>query len=217
MDVTVDGRRLFQGAEGGAQLGVRRVDADELPEVARRGVDQGHAVPSPLQRQRTQPVDPAVPDQLVVELSLGTVDPARQLAQPRLFAETDRQRTDEVPDPLFAARDLEQVAIQGLCPLPLEFIANERIVERLAVRFLGVGERAIYVEDQSLETHRGSPSLNTRLASRSAAAIVVSDSSVVAISGWEYNRYACRRRARSSALRTLRALAKCGCAMRRLR
>src|SRR5206468_9429425 len=125
---------------------------------------------------------------LCVERRLLAMDRRHQLAQPRTFGERHRERTDVVVDALFATGDREQLAIERLGPFPFQIEAQERVVERLAVRFLGVGERSVDVEDQGLEPHRASPSANTRLASKSAAVIVVSDSSLVAASGCEYNR-----------------------------
>src|SRR5690606_10077787 len=58
---------------------------------------------------------------------------------------------------------------------------------------------------------------NTRLACRSAAVMVLSSSASSTRSRSAKSRLAWRSRARSSALRTLRALAKCGWAMRRSR
>lgn len=55
---------------------------------------------------------------------------------------------------------------------------------------------------------------NTRLASRSSASMVVSADRSTRGSGWSTSRLACRSRARSTALRTLRALANQGLPMR---
>src|SRR4051812_30972221 len=130
----------------------------------------------------------SVRDQLRVERRLLAMDQWRELAQPRALSQRHCERTDVVVDALLAAGDLEQLAIDGPGPFPFQMEAQERIVERLAVRLLGVGERSIDVEDQGIEIHRASPCANTRLTSRSAAMMVVSDSSLVATSGCEYNR-----------------------------
>ena len=57
-------------------------------------------------------------------------------------------RLDEVADALLAARDLEQAGVERAVPRPGEPGLGEGLVERPAVRLLGLGEGAVDIEDE---------------------------------------------------------------------
>jgi hypothetical protein len=56
-----------------------------------------------------------------------------------------------VLDALLAARDAEQFGVERLVPVPVHAQFGERLVERGTVRVLGVGQRAIDIENQGLQ------------------------------------------------------------------
>jgi hypothetical protein len=105
-------------------------------------------------RQRAGP-ERALPahQQLGVDARLGLVQRGHDGEQPLALGRGHAQRADVVAQALLAAGDLEQARVQRRAPVPPQRELDERGVERLAVRFLGIGERAVEVEDQGGE-HR---------------------------------------------------------------
>jgi hypothetical protein len=62
-------------------------------------------------------------------------------------------------DAFLAARGAEQLGVLRLGPIPIQAVFSKRLVERAPVRFLGVRQGPIDVQEQGLEPHA-----NTRLA-----------------------------------------------------
>src|SRR5262245_23937567 len=117
--------------------------------------------------------------------------------------------------PLPTARDLEEIGIDALSPIPGETEVGECVIEGPAMKLFRVGKSTIDVEDERLDTHDAAPwEVNTRLARMSSAEIVDKDSADRGSSRCSNKRLACRKRARSSALRIERALEKRGCDLR---
>ena len=96
----------------------------------------------------------AVADQLVVEAGLLAMDRRHQAGQALLFRGAHPEARNIVREALGAARNPEQRHVFRLAPVPAQVHGEEGGVERLAVHFLGVRDRAVDVEDQRLQRHR---------------------------------------------------------------
>ena len=60
---------------------------------------------------------------------------------------------DVVLHALLAAGNFEQPAVERRIPVPWQASCVERLVEGAAMHLLGLGERAVHVEDQGVERH----------------------------------------------------------------
>src|SRR6185437_7124921 len=81
----------------------------------------------------------------------------------------ERQGIHVGADPLLAAGGAQQVRILGPAPIPVQPMLAEGLIERAAMRLLGVGKGPIDIENQCLELHA-----NTRLARISSPSMVMS-------------------------------------------
>ena len=62
-----------------------------------------------------------------------------------------RMTIDKKANALPPARDLQQVAVQGLVPAPVQTGGSKSRIKRHAVCFLGIREGAVDIEQQGLE------------------------------------------------------------------
>src|SRR4030067_214091 len=82
---------------------------------------------------------------------------------------------DVMTQPFLAAGNRQQPGIERRAPVPPQPELDERSVERLAVGFLGVSERAVEIKNECFQHQRASsaPARNTRLARMSSASMVI--------------------------------------------
>ena len=77
---------------------------------------------------------------------------------------------DEVADALLAARDLEQAGVERAIPRPGEAGLGEGLVERPAVRLLGLREGAVDVEDEGFRRRLAAHTVSRPRSASTAAA-----------------------------------------------
>ena len=95
-------------------------------------------------------------DEAQVVARLGGVEGADQPVQFGPGGEVGRAACGVVADAFLAAGDGEQLAVQGLVPVPVQPEIGEGVVERRAMAVaLGVGQRAVDIENQCLQWVHG--------------------------------------------------------------